>query len=164
MQNIMIEPLTRRSFTEFGDVVEVHDEADIHIINDGTTTRFHDLATIVALGEDAQAIISIFRGEPFSLPLTLNMVERHPLGSQSFMPLKPARFLVIAAPDEDGKPGTPRAFFAQPGQGINFFANTWHGPLTALDEQTDFLVVDRDGDGDNLEIYDFPEPYLVNHA
>ncbi len=160
-KTIKIEPLTHKAFLAFGDVIEVTPDTTSHPINDGTTQRFHDLATAVATGEDARVIISIARAQPFSLPLTLEMLERHPYGSQAFVPLKPTHFLVVVAPDEDGKPGTPRAFMAAPGQGINYFLGTWHAVLTALEPDTDFLIVDREGDSKNLEIHDFDTPWTI---
>ncbi len=88
------------------------------------------------------------------------MMERHPLGSQAFYPLAPRPFLSIVAPDEGGTPGIPRAFRAGPGQGVNMAMNVWHAVLTPL-EQTDFLMIDRGGEGNNLEEYSFEEPYLI---
>jgi len=161
MQIIKIEPLTRAAFAPFGDVIEFSGEAESFEINNGTTTRFHDLATITATGQHARATISLARAMPFDLPLKLTMMERHPLGSQAFIPIKPARFLVLVALDHGSKPHQPKAFLTAPGQGINFTQNTWHGVLTALDQQTDFLIVDRVGDGDNLEIFEFPDPFMV---
>lgn len=160
-QTIKIEPLTREAFEAFGDVIEITANSDSHPINAGTTERFHDLATIIATGEDARAIISMARAQPFTLPLTVPMLERHPFGSQAFIPITPGRFVVVVAPDAGGKPGTPRAFMVGPGQAINYFLGTWHAPLAVLDSQTDFIAIDREGDGENLEIYDLPEPYLV---
>jgi ureidoglycolate lyase len=161
MNTIIIEPLSRAAFAEFGDVIEIAPETRSHPINAGTTERFHDLATIVATGEEARPIISIARAQPFSLPLSLNLLERHPHGSQAFIPLKPTRFLVIVAPHEQNGPGAPRAFMAAPGQAINYFLGTWHGVLTALDDVCDFLIVDREGEGDNLEEFHLPEPYVI---
>lgn len=161
MQTIRIEPLTREAFEPFGDVIEIAAGQSSMPINAGTTQRFHDLATAVATGEDARAVISMARAQPFTLPLELKMVERHPFGSQAFVPVSPGRFVVIVARDEDGTPGTPRAFMAAPGQGINYFRNTWHGVLTALDKVSDFIIVDREGEGDNAEVYDYPSPFRV---
>ncbi len=161
MQTIHIEPLIRRPFAEFGDIIQATPEVQSFLINKGDARRFHDLATVVATGEDARPIISIIRAKPCSLPLTLTMLERHPFGSQAFMPLKPARFVAIAAPDNHGIPGTPRAFMVGPDQGINYFAKVWHAVLTPLDEETDFLVVDREGEGENLETFDLADPYII---
>ena len=113
--------------------------ANHYPINAGRTERFHDLAKVELAGVHARALISIFRGEPAALPYTFDLVERHPLGSQAFYPLSAHPFLVIAAPDEGGKPGTPRAFLTTPGQGVNIALNTWHGVLTPLVETSEFL-------------------------
>jgi len=112
-------------------------------------------------GVHARPLISIFRGQPYTLPLTLKLLERHPLGSQAFYPLSPRPFLSIVAPDEQGVPGRPRAFLVPPHHGVNIAINTWHGVLTPLDEPADFLVVDRGGDGNNLEEYLLDPPFLV---
>ena len=130
-------------------------------VNASMTERFHDLARVELGGVHPRPLISIARGQPYALPLTLKMVERHPLGSQAFFPLSPLPFLSIVAPDEGGKPGRPRAFLAGTGQGVNMAMNTWHAVLTPLGEVSDFLIIDRGGDGTNLEEYFFPEPYLV---
>jgi ureidoglycolate lyase len=89
------------------------------------------------------------------------MVERHPLGSQAFLPMGADPFLVIVAADEDGTPGAPKAFRTAPGQGINFARNTWHGVLTPLSPPGLFAVIDRIGEGANLEEHWFETPYTV---
>lgn len=161
MTTIKLEPLTREAFLEFGDVIEVTESEENFAINGGTTQRYHNLASVVTTGEDAHAIISIFRASPFELPFDLDLMERHPMGSQAFMPLKPARFVVVVAPNKNGAPGTPRAFLAEPGQGVNYFLGTWHGTLRVLNSQTDFVVVDRDGAGQNLEEHHFDTPFRI---
>lgn len=159
-ETIAIEPLTRAAFAPFGQVIEIAG-AQHYAINGGMTERYHDLAKIELGGADPRPLLSIFRGKPYTLPLTLKMVERHPFGSQAFYPLSARPFLVIAAPDEHGRPGRPHAFRTAPGQGVNIAMNTWHGVLTPLEADSDFLVVDRGGLGNNLEEFFFPEPYLV---
>lgn len=161
MTSIAIAPLTGTAFAPFGDVIEIDPAAAGVPINDGTTRRFHDLATAIATGADARVVISMARATPFALPLTLGMVERHPHGSQAFIPVSPARFLVIVAPDDNGTPATPCAFMASPGQGINYFRGTWHGVLTALDAVTDFIIVDREGNEPNLEEFHYPAPWTI---
>ena len=89
------------------------------------------------------------------------MVERHPLGSQAFFPLNDQPFLVIVAPDDGGTPGRPRAFLTNGRQGVNYHRNTWHGILTPLDREQRFLIVDRKGEGDNLEEFFFERPFLI---
>lgn len=160
MRQVRIEPLTREAYAPFGQVIET-DGAEHFPINSGMTERYHDLAQIELTGEAARPLLSIARGKPYALPLTLTMVERHPLGSQAFHPLSDRPFLSIVCPDEDGRPGTPRAFLASAGQGVNMARNTWHAVLTPLEAVSDFLLIDRGGAGDNLEEYFFPEPWLV---
>src|SRR5690606_26513258 len=102
----------------------------------------HDLARVELGGTDARPLISLFRGQPYSLPLALKLVERHPLGSQAFYPLSNSPWLVIVAEDEGGVPVRLRAFAPAPGQGVNIAMNTWHGLLTPLEREADYLVVD----------------------
>ncbi|MDV2966536.1 ureidoglycolate lyase [Nitratireductor aquimarinus] len=160
MKRIEAEKLTRAAFAPFGDVIET-EGAESFLINADKCRRFHDLATVETAGENARVLINIFRGTPYALPLRLSMVERHPLGSQAFMPLSPAPFLVIVCPDEDGRPGTPRAFITHPGQGVNYARGTWHGVLTPIAAPQDFVVVDRGGDGNNLEEFHFQELFEI---
>jgi len=157
---ISIEPLTREAYAPFGQVIEI-EGAHHYPINGGMTERFHDLARVELGGVHPRPLISIARGQPYALPLTLKMVERHPFGSQAFYPLSQRPFLSIVCPDEGGIPGTPRAFMCSPGQGINMAMNTWHGVLTPLGEVSDFLIIDRGGDGNNLEEYFFDQPWIV---
>lgn len=162
MVDIKLEALTPDAFLEFGDVITLEAASRHFPINGGTTERYHDISTAVAFGEDARVILSIARAKPFVLPLQVDMLERHPQGSQAFVPLdNKARFIVVVAPDKNGEPGAPHAFLADKGQGINYFRNTWHSVLTTLDHATDFLVVDRDGLGDNLEEFHLPQPFTV---
>jgi ureidoglycolate lyase len=161
MSDIIVEPLTREAFAPFGQVIVADDTANHYPINAGMTERYHDLARVELGGVHARPLISIFRGQPYTLPLTLKLLERHPLGSQAFYPLSPQPFLSIVAPDESGVPGRPRAFLVPPHHGVNIAINTWHGVLTPLDAPADFLVVDRGGDGNNLEEYLLDPPFLV---
>ncbi len=162
-RTIIVEPLTRVAFAPFGQVIETAGSQHF-TINSGMTERYHDLAKVELGGVHARPLISIFHGSAYTLPLTLKMVERHPLGSQAFYPLSQRPFLVIVAPDQSGTPGAPRAFLTSPGQGVNIAMNTWHGTLTPLDAAADFLVVDRGGDGDNLEEFYFEPPHIIARA
>ncbi len=161
MKNIIIKALNQKDFTPFGEVIEITEHSKSISINNGTTERFHDLAKIITSGTNARTAISIFRAKPFSLPYNLTFMERHPYGSQMFMPLAPCRFLAIVASNKNGKPSNIQAFMVAPNQGINFKQNIWHGALVALDERRDFLIVDREGNEDNLEIYNFENHYRI---
>ncbi|MBB4003306.1 ureidoglycolate lyase [Aurantimonas endophytica] len=160
---IRVQTLTRAGFAPFGDVIET-DGAEQRLINGGTTTRYHDLARVDVAAEGGRPLISIFRGQPFALPVAITMMERHPLGSQAFVPLQKMPFLVVVAPDEGGRPGAPLAFLVEDGRGVNYARNVWHHPLLALDAVSDFLVVDRGGAQANLEEASYPHPYVVTGA
>lgn len=158
MTAIRPEPLTAGAFAAFGDVIALKQAPD-KIINQGLCGRHHDLARLDFT--DGRAGISLFDAQPRVLPYRLEMMERHPLGSQAFIPLNPTSFLVIVAADAGGAPATPRAFLTAPGQGINLLRNTWHGVLTPLSTPGLFAVIDRIGPGDNLEEHWFDAPYEV---
>lgn len=158
MRRVVIQPLTAEAFAPFGDVLEAAGDPD-KIINQGLCGRFHDRAS-VDVG-DGRAGISLFKSEVRTLPYLLEMMERHPEGSQAFIPMSLDLFLVIVAPDEGGVPGAPLAFRTAPGQGINFHRGTWHGVLTPLAEPGLFAVVDRIGEGANLEEHWFDALYEV---
>lgn len=157
-REIAAEPLTTQAFAPFGEVLEAAGEPD-RIINQGLCGRWHDRARL-DFG-DGRAGISVFNAEPRSLPYRLEMLERHPDGSQAFLPMSLNPFLVIVAPDEAGAPGRPRAFLAAPGQGVNYARGTWHGVLTPLHLPGLFAVVDRIGEGANLEEHWLETPYDI---
>ena len=157
-RTIHIQPISSVAFTEFGDVIDTSGDPD-KIINQGLCGRYHDRAVFDF--SDGQAGMSLFKAKPRALPLALEMVERHPDGSQLFIPMSEHGFLVIVAPDENDKPGKPQAFLTQPGQAINYHRGTWHGVLTPLSDPGLFAVVDRIGPGENLEEHWFDTPYSV---
>ena len=161
MTNIITQPLTAESFAAFGDVLELKESPD-KLINQGLCGRHHDLATLEFSG--GRAGISMFDAQPRSLPYKLEMMERHPDGSQAFIPMSQTSFLVIVAVDEGGKPGTPLAFETVPGQAINLHRGIWHGVLTPLHAPGLFAVVDRIGPGMNLEEHCFEMPFIVSRA
>ena len=155
---IPIRPITAEAFAPFGDLIDTSGSPD-RIINQGKCGRYHDRARLDF--SDGRAGISLFDAEPRKLPLTLEMVERHPDGSQAFIPMSHQPFLVIVAPDEGGRPGRPLAFETLPGQAINFHRGTWHGVLTPLSAPGLFAVIDRIGEGGNLEEHWFDTPWVV---
>lgn len=155
---IRTTPLTPGAFAPFGDVLGCSGTPD-KLINQGLCGRYHDLARLDF--SDGRAGISLFSAQLRSLPYMLDMVERHPAGSQAFVPMSDGPFLVVVAADKDGAPDTPLAFVTSPGQGINLHRNIWHGVLAPLQGSGIFSVVDRIGDGDNLEEHWFKEPYRI---
>ena len=160
-QKLTALPLTAQAFAKYGQVIE-KPGAESFLINNGQCRRHHALAQAEITGADAHVGISIFAGQPYALPHLLDMVERHTLGSQAFYPLGRQNWLVIVCDDDRGEPVNPQAFFASANQGINLNRGVWHGVLTPLVEPSDFLVVDRIGDGDNLQEYHFQNPFHVS--
>ncbi len=159
MNLISPQPLTAEAFAPFGDLLDASGAPD-RLINQGLCGRHHDRARL-DFGPEGRAGISIFKAEPRRLPYLLEMVERHPEGSQAFLPMTEHPFLVIVAPDAGGTPGAPLAFLTAPGQGINLHRGTWHGVLTPLQAPGLFAVVDRIGPTPNLEEHWFPEPFSI---
>lgn len=157
---IEINPLTSEAFSGYGEVIET-EGADNFEINNGLCKRFHDLANIQTSGPGGRPMISLLKGEPYDLPLDLPMVERHPLGSQAFVPLSDNPFLIVVCDDNDGVPGQPKAFITSNRQGVNISQNVWHGILTPLEGVSDFVVIDRGGEGNNLEEFFFDQTYIV---
>lgn len=155
---ITIQPLTPQAFAPFGDVLDASGAPD-KLINQGMCGRYHDRAEL-DFGT-GRAGISLFNAEPRELPYRLDMVERHPEGSQAFLPMTQNPFLVIVAEDRGGLPGQPLAFRTAAGQGVNYRRGVWHGVLTPLHAPGLFAVVDRIGDGDNLEEHWFDTPYVI---
>lgn len=147
-RRVVAAPLTAAAFAPFGDVVAADGPPDM-IINRGWCERFHDRAELEFRG--GRAGVSLFRAKPRTLPYVLDLLERHPLGSQTFIPMTAEPFLVLVAPDEGGRPGHPLAFITQPGQAISYRRGVWHGVLTPLAAPGLFAVVDRIGAEPNLE-------------
>tara|TARA_X000001036_G_scaffold302301_1_gene281374 strand:+ start:379 stop:885 length:507 start_codon:yes stop_codon:yes gene_type:complete len=162
-------PLTKNEFFKFGDILETENRNHF-LINGGMCKRYDRLSDVITDNGVGKPSISIFRGKPYKLPLQLKLLERHPLGSQAFMPIHSDPFLIIVAEDINGTPSTPKAFFTNGRQGVNIHKNTWHGVLTPLFTECDFLVIDRVGPTPNAEEYiltqiiiiePIPKKYLI---
>ena len=155
---IPARPLTAEAFAPFGDVIEAEGAPD-WLINEGRCARFHDRARLEF--EGGRAGLSVFWAEGCELPCEVGLLERHPLGSQAFLPLSSEPFLVVVAPDAGGVPGRPVAFVTRPGQGVNYHRGVWHAVLTPLGTTAVFAVVDRIGGGANLEEVRLPRPWRI---
>lgn len=141
---LRVERLTAEAFGPFGDVIEACDSGNSLTINQGRAKRFHDLAFVDATEGRGRPVLSLVRSQPSLLPIRLTLLERHVLGSQAFIPLPPAAFLVVVAV-AGAIPVVERirCFLPSPGQGVNYARGTWHHPLLALNGAADFLVMDR---------------------
>ena len=155
MTNLVIKPkpINKENFKEFGDMITTDDIKPLEI-NDGYAKRYDGIANLDTKKDDGESIISIFSALKRSFPMKVDMMEKHPLGSQAFIPMKETTFLAFVAP-KGAKPDLDKveAFIVPEGVGVNYSAGIWHFPLIAT-EDMDFLVVDRKGKGDNLVLHD----------
>ncbi len=152
-------PLTPKAFAPFGEVLDFSGDPDM-MINQGLCGRYHDKANL-DFDDKGRAGVSLFLAKQRKLPYQLDMMERHPLGSQTFIPMTEHPFLVIVADDNNGVPNTPSAFLTDGAQAISFHRNAWHGVLTPLASPGRFAVIDRIGTGNNLQEHWFDEPWTI---
>lgn len=159
MISLRPEPLTRERFAPYGDVIEASLERPA-AMNEARFERFDDLCSVDIEGDIA---ISVARCRtPTELPLRVDMVERHPHGSQAFVPLTRCRMVVVVAPPGEGVDAQElRAFVTNGKQGINYHRGTWHMPLIAFDAGQEFLVVDRGGSEPNCEEHMLDETVML---
>ena len=143
--------ITKENFIKFGDMIATKDLIPIEI-NNGYAKRYDGIANLNTSKENGKTTISIFSALKRTFPMKIDMMEKHPLGSQAFIPMKETTFLAFVAPKGE-KPDLEKieAFIIPPGIGINYNPGTWHFPLIST-ENMNFLVVDRKGSGDNLVI------------
>jgi len=162
MSNLIIKPkaINKENFKKFGDMITTDDIKPLEI-NDGYAKRYDGIANLDAKKDNGESTISIFSALKRSFPMKVDMMEKHPLGSQAFIPMKPTTFLVLVAPIGD-KPDFSKieSFIVPPGIGVNYNAGIWHFPLICT-ENMNFLVVDRKGSGDNLVIENFDEEEII---
>ena len=153
MTDKIIKPvsITKDNFSQFGDMISTKDIKPIDI-NNGYAKRYDGIANLNTFKDNGVTTISIFSALKRNFPMKIDMMEKHPLGSQAFIPMKETTFLAFVAPNGD-KPDLNKieAFIIPPGIGVNYKPGTWHFPLIST-EDMNFLVVDRKGPGDNLII------------
>lgn len=155
------EPLTRERFAPYGDVIEAAlDKSEA--MNAARFQRFDDLCD-VDIAEGGHVAMSVARCRtPTSLPLQIEMMERHPLGSQAFVPLQHCRMVIVVGPRGEAVDATDlRAFVSNGRQGFNYHRGTWHMPLIAFESGQEFLIVDRAGPEPNCEEYTLDDVVML---
>jgi ureidoglycolate lyase len=158
----IIKPIkiTKENFSDFGDLISSENIKPIDI-NAGYAKRFDDLANINTINDKGKTIVSIFSALKRSFPMKINMMEKHPLGSQAFMPMIETTFLAFVAPAGDlPEINKIKSFIVPPKKGINYKPGVWHFPLIST-EDTSFLVIDRKGSGNNLIIHNFDKDDIL---
>jgi ureidoglycolate lyase len=161
MRQIALQPLTKDAFDSFGDVIDI-DGAEAVEINQGFARRFNHLASVDITADGAAGNVSLFEARPRPQPIAIKLMERHPLGSQLFMPLQDKPWLVVVCSDPRDA-SSYRAFTASGRQGVNYAHNVWHHPLLVLGRDERFLVVDR-LTADNLEEVWLDQPLSLRTA
>ena len=163
MISLVPVPITRERFAPYGDVIETS-ALDVEAMNDARFERFDGLCSVDLAG--GEVAISVTRCRtPTSLPLRVDKVERHPLGSQAFVPLSRNKMIIVVAPPgESVEAGDLRAFVTNGRQGINYHRGTWHMPLIGLEAGYEFLIVDRAGGEPNCEVHEFDEVIMLEHG
>ena len=154
------KPINKENFSKFGELVTTEGLKSIDI-NNGYAKRFQEAVKLDTLQDRGETTISIFSALKRTFPMKIDMMEQHPLGSQSFIPMKETTFLVLVAPKSD-KPDLNKieSFIIPPGVGINYKSGTWHFPLIST-EDMNFLVIDRKGSGNNLKIENLDKDQIV---
>tara|TARA_Y100000590_G_scaffold343404_1_gene392362 strand:+ start:1874 stop:2368 length:495 start_codon:yes stop_codon:yes gene_type:complete len=152
--------INRSNFTIYGDLISTKDIKPMDI-NAGFAKRFDNLANLNTENDGGKTIVSIFSALKRSFPMKIDMMERHPLGSQAFIPMKETTFLCFVAPAENYPDiNKIQSFIIPPNTGINYKPGIWHFPLIST-EDTNFLVIDRKGKGENLIIHKFKEENII---
>lgn len=169
VQTITPKLLTQSDFSAFGDVIEANNNAKIISINNGFTQRYHDLAKVDVTDADSDnnkghTLINIFRSTPLTQPIAIKMMERHPHGSQAFIPMGENPYLVVVAPAGEFELSKIEVFLANSNQGVNYHKGTWHHFCLALNSESDFLVVDRGGEGDNCDVLKLDGSLVIEHS
>ena len=152
--------ITRKNFAVYGDLISPDDIRPMDI-NDGYAKRFDNLANISTSKDEGKTIVSIFSALKRIFPMKINMMEKHPLSSQTFVPMQETTFITFVAPAGD-KPEIDKieSFIVPPGKGINYKQDIWHFPLIST-ENMNFLVIDRNGSGNNLIIHNFEKDKIT---
>lgn len=155
------EPLTRERFVPYGDVIEATLDKPA-AMNAARFERFDDLCQ-VDIAEGGHLAMSVARCRTATaLPLRIDTVERHPLGSQAFVPLQRCRMVIVVAPPGESVDAIElRAFVTNGKQGFNYHRGTWHMPLIAFEAGQEFLVVDRGGAESNCEEYTLDDVVML---
>ena len=152
--------INKKNFSKFGDIISTKGLSAINI-NNGYAKRFDNIANLDTKKKNGKTIISIFSAKKRTFPMTINMLEKHPLGSQAFVPMEDTKFIVFVAPRGD-KPDINKiqSFLVPKQTGVNYKAGIWHFPLISM-KNMNFLIVDRKGKGNNLVIYKFKKDKII---
>jgi len=162
INKIQIENINLDNFSEFGHVIHKDSAFKKISINQGTTVRHHNISDLELNNEDGIPAISLFSGSPRNIPIEIKIMEKHPIASQSFLPIQNIDWLIVVSKEKNDMPDldTMRCFHIKGDVGITYKKNIWHHPLLVRKNQ-DFWIVDRikknENPSINLKEYHFKE-------
>ena len=162
MKTILIEKIDTNIFSRFGNIIEKKNASELRSINQGTTTRYHNISELNLESKNGNSGISIFSGLPRDLPIEIKIMEKHPVASQSFLPIQDYDWLIVVSEEINELPNldTLRCFHVNGDTGVTYNKNVWHHPLLVKKKQ-DFWVIDRindqEGSSINLKEYHFTD-------
>jgi len=159
--HLVLEPLTAEAFAPFGEVIQ-RQGVTPQSINYGRTQKFADLARIDTAAEGGETTVHLYRSEAVMLPFQIERMERHPLGSQAFMPLHQQPFpVIVAPPGDDPEFQTIRGFITNGEQGINLHKGVWHHYQVSLAGNCVYLVIDRKGPHNNCVEWELDQALMI---
>lgn len=158
---LILQPLTEEAFSPFGNVIQKSTQF-LQEINYGQTRKHTDLAAVDTSESGGRPALHIYNCSPVTLPLTIEIMERHPLGSQAFIPLHSRPFVIVVAKAGSPPPASQvHGFLTNGQQGVNFHKGVWHHYQITLQENSDYLVIDREGPGENFEEHRLAQTLVI---
>jgi ureidoglycolate lyase len=156
MRTVTIEPITDETFAPFGQLMAAPEAGQ---------KRVELIEELQNLRDAAKPRLSLAIVAPTALPLVATQMERHPFSSQAFVPYECDSYMVLVAPHHSQGGPDPDGLkaFRVPGNiGINYSADTWHHPLTALERSGRFVVLTFvNGTQSDEEFVSLPQPVLI---
>ena len=152
--------ITKENFSKFGNVISTKGIKPLEI-NNGYAKRYDGIANLNTSNDNGETTISIFSALKRNFPMKIDMMEKHPLGSQAFIPLKETTFIVFVAPKgKQPNINKIKSFIVPKQTGVNYKPGIWHFPLIS-NKNMNFLVIDRKGKGNNLMIHNFKKEKIL---
>jgi ureidoglycolate lyase len=142
MRALKPRAITAAAFAPYGTLIDPSSVLP-EGINDGTTRRHSDLASLDLRSASRDPVIGIYVASARRFPLRLAKLERHRQASQVFVPLGDHRFIVVVATGGDAPDWSAlHAFVTRPGQGVSLHRACWHHGLVALGDGDRFAVIE----------------------
>jgi ureidoglycolate lyase len=149
---LVAQPLTSHAFAPYGTVIEAP-TGEGRPINGGNAQRFDLLGDLRLDAEGGRPMLALFRAQARRFPHEVSEMERHALGSQTFVPLGDRRFVIVVARAGEAPTSAQQlaAFVTDGRQGVVLAPGTWHHALLAVDAG-DFVVIERAGGGVDCDV------------